>query len=355
VRVKIQFVMESLVLTGGIRVVFEHASRLRSRGHDVRLLAPHVRPPSPGRARLDDLKHWWFERWSGTVEDGLLSYNLSDAVVRFDPQDPSRVPSADAVIATAWRTAEWVSAMPARAGTRYYLIQQYEAWRPEIVERVDRTWTLPLRKIVIAGWLERLAAERFGATVLARIPNGVDTDRFHPPASRPGPGLRVAMLYDLAPWKGVEDGIAALWTLHRAHPDLSLVLFGRYRMRHRLPSGARYVRNPRQVDLPGIYQSADLFINSSHSEGFSLVILEAMACGCATVATAVGELPEMGRPGEDYVMVPCGDPAALARESIALLENRTRRETLAAAGLALARSYTWDRACDRLVAALEAV
>jgi glycosyltransferase involved in cell wall biosynthesis len=96
----------------------------------------------------------------------------------------------------------------------------------------------------------------------------------------------------------------------------------------------------------------DVFLNSSHSEGFSLVILEAMACGIATVATAVGEVPEMGTPGRDYVMVPPKDSAALAAAASDLLSDPGRRAGIAAAGLALAGTYTWERATDQFERAL---
>jgi glycosyltransferase involved in cell wall biosynthesis len=263
------------------------------------------------------------------------------------------VPPADIVIATAWETAEWVAAMPVSAGAKYYLIQQYEAWTDDIRERVDRTWRLPLRKIVIAGWLARLARERFGESVWAHIPNGVDCDRFRPPATRPSAARSVGMIYETAPWKGAEDGIVALWAMHRAEPALRFVLFGRHRLRHRLPPGTRYVQNPRQADLPEVYRSCDIFLNSSRSEGFSLVTLEAMACGCALVATSVGEVPEMGRPGEDYIMVPPADSQAMAREATALVREPERLHALAAVGVRLAGRFSWERATDLLEAALD--
>jgi glycosyltransferase involved in cell wall biosynthesis len=350
--VRILFVNQSLLLTGGFRVVCEHARGLIRRGHEVRLLAPPVRPPAAGGG-LAAWKHYLYERWSGRLEEGLRAYGLEPAVVRFDPARPERVPGADAVVATAWPTAEWVAAMPGSAGRKYYLVQQYEAWTEDIRGRVDRTWKLPLRKIVIAGWLERLGRERFGEEVWARIPNGVDSGRFRPPAVRSGSGVTVGMFYDAAPWKGAGDGIAALWQLHEAEPGLRFLLFGRHRVRQALPPGARYLRDPRQADLPAVYGAADVFLNSSHSEGFSLVLLEAMACGCALVATAVGETPEMGVPGAEYLMVPPRDAAALAAAALGLVRDPARRRAVAEAGLALARRYTWERATDRLERALE--
>ena len=342
----VQFVLQTLSLTGGVRVVFEHAVRLRRRGHEVRLLVPRMRAPR-GSVSLGRWKSYLYERWRGGAADGLRDYGLEDAVFHIDPGRPDSWPEAAATFATAWHTAEWLAAAPARVGRRLYLLQQYEAWTEGLRDRVDATWRLPLEKVVIAGWLERLAAERFGSAV-KRIPNGVDGARFPrrtAPATDP---LTVGMLYDIATWKGIDDGLKALSLVHQVNPSVHFLLFGRNRMRHRLPPTARYLREPRQRDLPALYRQMDVFANSSHSEGFSLVTLEAMSSGCVLVATAVGEVPEMGRVGQDYRMVPAHDPQAMAREILALCGDRQAIRAIADAGHRLASTYTWERATDAL-------
>jgi glycosyltransferase involved in cell wall biosynthesis len=124
-------------------------------------------------------------------------------------------------------------------------------------------------------------------------------------------------------------------------------------MRHRLPAGTRYVRNPSQAAISRLYASMDVFLNSSHSEGFSLVTLEAMASGCALVATAVGEVPEMGRPGEEYLMAPPRAPRALAEAVVTLVRDPARRRAVAEAGLALARRHSWEHATELLERAIQ--
>jgi glycosyltransferase involved in cell wall biosynthesis len=343
--VHVQFVIEWPVLTGGIRVVFEHARGLIRRGHHVTLLVPPLRLPLGGSGL--DWRRYLYARLKGGIRDGLRSYDLEGTVATFDPRHPHAVPAADVVMATAWVTAEWVAAMPARAGRKFYLVQQYEAWTEEIRARVDATWKLPLRKIVIAGWLERVARDRFGEEAW-RIPNGVDSERFHPRGRIEQEPGRVGMIYDTSSWKGADEGLRALFEVHRRVPRAPLLLLGRSRPRHAMPPGTQYVRDPRQSELPGIYRRADVFLSSSRSEGFSLVTLEAMASGCALVATAVGEVPEMGHPGKDYIMVPAGDADAMADAIVELLDDPARRRAVAASGVALARSYSWDRATTRL-------
>jgi glycosyltransferase involved in cell wall biosynthesis len=64
-------------------------------------------------------------------------------------------------------------------------------------------------------------------------------------------------------------------------------------------------------DMPNVYNALDLLCLASRSEGFGNVIAEAMACGVPCVATQVGGVPEIV--GHLGILVPPGDPAALAR------------------------------------------
>ena len=81
------------------------------------------------------------------------------------------LPDADAVVATAWQTADGVAGLSDRKGRGCYLIQHHETWSGR-AERVDETWRLPLRKIFIAPWLER-ARSRWGSTTStgSRVPS----------------------------------------------------------------------------------------------------------------------------------------------------------------------------------------
>ena len=78
-------------------------------------------------------------------------------------------------------------------------------------------------------------------------------------------------------------------------------------------------------DIPGLLASADVFVLSSRSEGMPLSILEAMAAGLPVVASAVGGVPELVLDGETGLLVPPGDPAALAAGLRRLLEDPARR------------------------------
>jgi colanic acid/amylovoran biosynthesis glycosyltransferase len=92
------------------------------------------------------------------------------------------------------------------------------------------------------------------------------------------------------------------------------------------------------------YEAADIFVLSSLWEGCPNVVLEAMAHGLPVVATAVGGIPELVTDGDSGLLVPPGDPDALAAALARLLRDRTLRLAM---GEAARRSSSRFRAVDR--------
>jgi glycosyltransferase involved in cell wall biosynthesis len=84
-------------------------------------------------------------------------------------------------------------------------------------------------------------------------------------------------------------------------------------------------------DVPRILAAADVFVQSSRSEGLPLAILEAMGAALPIVATRVGGVPEAVSDGECGRLVPPGDPAALEAALRGVLESPDRGASLARA------------------------
>jgi glycosyltransferase involved in cell wall biosynthesis len=94
-------------------------------------------------------------------------------------------------------------------------------------------------------------------------------------------------------------------------------------------------------ELVGAYQSAEIIVLPTLSDGFGLVVYEAMACGLPVVVTdRCGAAVEDGRSG---LVVPHADADALAGALRRLLENPELAQSLGATGLALARGSSWER------------
>lgn len=156
-----------------------------------------------------------------------------------------------------------------------------------------------------------------------------------------GDGVLAATMSVLRPQKAVHDFVAAAPAILAAVPDARLAVIGDGDLRGELEEQARSLglggrlrffpfRPPAWRQL----KSLDLYVLPSAWEAFPIAILEAMACGVPQVATDVGGTGEALADGETGLLVPPGDPAALAGGVIRLLRDRGERERMGAAGRA---------------------
>ena len=81
-----------------------------------------------------------------------------------------------------------------------------------------------------------------------------------------------------------------------------------------------------RADIPALMSAADLFVMPSRREGLGTALMDAMAAGCAVVATRTGGMPELVEDGKTGRLVPPGDPKALARAMAEVLGDPRQRE-----------------------------
>jgi glycosyltransferase involved in cell wall biosynthesis len=91
-------------------------------------------------------------------------------------------------------------------------------------------------------------------------------------------------------------------------------------------------------DVPRLLRGFTVYAMSSRTEGYSIALLEACASGLPIVATDVGGNREIVREGVNGLLVPAGDPPALAAALARLLDDPARAAAMASAGLAFVRA-----------------
>jgi glycosyltransferase involved in cell wall biosynthesis len=187
------------------------------------------------------------------------------------------------------------------------------------------------------------------------VPLGIDADRFAPDPAVPKVAGRIVTTASAdVPLKGLLPLIDALAKV-RTERHAELVVIGSARPdgpvqaaieRHSLHDAVRFTGRISDDELLHELRAAELAVVPSLFEGFSIPLVEAMACGTPVVATTAGALPEVaGRDGEAAVLVPPGDEAALAAAMRRLLDDPLDRERLADAGRQrVVERFTWRAA-----------
>jgi len=208
---------------------------------------------------------------------------------------------------------------------------------------------------------ERLRVHRALAGRIAVIPNGVDLARFSPPSDRTRHAGRITVgtLANLRPEKGLADFVAAAALVREACPEARFVIWGEGALRPDLERSIRQLGLEGVVELPGLtahpelaLRSLDIFVLPSLSEACSNGLLEAIATGLPVVATNVGGNASFVDDEVTGLLVPVGEPGALAKAIIRLVQEPARAKRLAARGRERLR---WTRGIDRTVARVEAL
>jgi len=229
----------------------------------------------------------------------------------------------------------------------------YPFWMQELVaRRVDRIITGSLNSAASVGKAFRLAPEK-----IAAIHDGVDAETCRPlqgAEKEPGSLLYVGNSEDRN--KGARYLLEALHLLKTrrgsARPDLHLTLVDRpqealelvprlvaeFGLEDRVTFSGRVSRE----ELVRLYNRSELVVSPSLYEGFGLPAAEAMACGVPVVATTAGAFPEVIDDGVTGLLVPPGDPAALAEAIARLMDDAALRRRMGDAGRArIEEHFTW--------------
>lgn len=157
--------------------------------------------------------------------------------------------------------------------------------------------------------------------------------------------------------KGYHLLMEAAAAVRRDVPDARFVLVGQgplledtRRRAAELGIGDAVVFAGYREDAPRVCAAFDVFAIASLNEGLSIALLEAMALGKPPVVTSVGGIPEVVRDQENGILVPPGDPAALAGGIVRLLSDPVLRSEMGEAARLRAADFDIRLAVRRMEA-----
>jgi len=233
-----------------------------------------------------------------------------------------------------------------------------------LFDRVVPPFTIRRASRVIAlTSVEAKLLQRLGvpAQRIRVIPNGVDLNEFAGlPLRHPiGDATKLLFVGRCYPrQKGLEYLVKAI-PLLPSREAVSLTIVGEdWGGVAMLRSLARSLGIEHQIVFKGAlgrsdviraYASADIFVLPSLFEPFGIVLLEAMAAGLPVVASAVGGIVDVVADGTTGLLVPPGNPSALAAGLEHLIADSSSRARMGQEGRRRVLRYSWDLIVPKIV------
>lgn len=209
------------------------------------------------------------------------------------------------------------------------------------------TFNIPEQKVVVTPLAAGPEFRLLGAKESAEVKQTYNLGRY------------MLTVGTLEPRKNVVRLLQAFAVVRAEHKDITLVHCGpqgwlfddilREVQRLGIHDSVRFLGRVPLDDLVKLYNAAELFVYPSTYEGFGLPVLEAMACGCPVVTSAVSSLPEVA--GDAAILI---DPYSVDELSAALqraLSDTVLAEQLRGQGPARAATFSWSRCAGETVAA----
>lgn len=356
---------------GGIeRYTSNLAAGLVKRGHNVTVYCSS-RPLGPGETIVDGVRVVRFQTPLlfygaplGLVPPGLIRENFDVMHCSF----PSPYFASISALVSATRkipaVLTWHNDLPVVRPIASPLVRLHDALSPTYLD---------VYRYLIATTSEyarnSMTLHRYSRKVRVVL-NGVDTGRFRPGldgnfvAEKYGlKGSKIVLFVGaLTRWhsyKGVDLLLEAFALVSRRSSSLRLIVVGGGEMLGAYKSMARdlnvieKVQFIGQVDddvLPLFYAACDVAVLPSRdsSEGFGLVLLEAMASGKAVIGTSVGGIPELVQNGRNGILVEPNNPEALGEAILDLCADDEKRSTMGRSGREFALSHSWEDVAGRV-------
>jgi glycosyltransferase involved in cell wall biosynthesis len=222
-------------------------------------------------------------------------------------------------------------------------------------------WRRADRLVPVCESLGRLTANTAPGLAYTVISNGVDLRLFHPPEkARPhtGGSIRCLAVARLVERKGLGELIRAFGLLPRGRFSLEIVGDGPDEgiLRNLVSSlglagEVNFLGSLERSAVAERYREADLFTLPSSAEAFGNVFAEALASGLPIIGSTVGGIPELVEHGTNGLLVPAGNPEALAQAIRYIADDPELRSKMSARNRAKAEAtLQWSQVTRRYVA-----
>jgi glycosyltransferase involved in cell wall biosynthesis len=280
-----------------------------AQSHDVQVFS--LRYPTEGLYQFCNLTH----HAMGGVRFGLASLSVWRQAIQAIVAEHRRAPFD--VLHAFWADEPGLSAVLAGAiikrpalvsvggGELVYLPDIDYGTQDSIVRRLIIRYALRKADLVTvgSGYQQELCFERALAPEKVQLaPLGVNVKHFRPGAVPSWREPTVVQAASLVPVKNQPLLLEVLAMVKTAVPAIKLIVAGSGPLQPSLQQMARRLHLDQHIiwqpqvahpAMPGVYQQAHLYLQTSRHESQGMAVLEAMSCGLPVVGTPVGILPQV--------------------------------------------------------------
>ncbi|MFV0417631.1 MAG: glycosyltransferase family 4 protein [Dysgonomonas sp.] len=336
---------------GGFRVMYEYANRLAKKGYKVHLTFPISTPYM--NYRLPYLVRYILSKVEGFGTNKWFSFHPSIKMSYVPEVKEKYILDADIVIATWWSTVLEMGKLSYKKGKKINLIQGFENWEGHEKLLYESYGMKDTTNIVVASYLKSIVSQHTKNRI-ELIENGIDNSVYFikNEIEKRSP-ITVAMHYSEQEIKGSKYGLEALKLAKAQIPELQAEVFGISPSPGELPDWITYYRDP--ANLCEVYNRNAIFISNSFTEGFGLVSVESMFCGCALICTDIGGHQEYAFEGQTALLVAVRDIRQMANKIVYLVNNNEYRINMAKSGHEYVQRFRWENAIEKMEKVIESL
>lgn len=313
----IVFVIPSVQISGGIRVILEHCLLLKEKGWDVTLLNEGIEEKNI--------------KFKGR-EINCLSRTSVEVEARIDK-----------CVASLWSTTEFVNAY-SNIQEKYYLVQGFETDFSKSGDpfkiKANATYNLPIRYITISKWCQRWLREDY-EKIARYAPNGIDLEKFKI-VKRDFSKSKIRILVEGNSEdhnKNIDESFEIINKLDANKFEVWYMSYlGEAKSWYRVDKCLYKVP---YEEVGNIYGQCDVLLKSSKLESFSYPPLEMMATGGLVVVAPNEGNREYLIDEENCLFYTSGNVEMAVQQINRICEDEKLREKLILSGLQTVKSYEW--------------
>ena len=284
---KINIIIPTILMGGGLRVAFQYANDWVERGHDVLVYVPMLYEEVDRKIKVRTSIANTFLRgtkieWYDCKFPVKKAVNVSNQFIR----------NADITIAVGPCSARRVSRLNEKKGKKVLFIQGHEVNEQKTnLEDIDRTYQYGMHMVVITKYMRDYIYELTGEKAEV-IYNGIPENEFISVPKISNEQKTIIMLANFSHYKGGYNGLEVLKRVKKKY-NVRCVLYGLTKDEH-IPDDFEFYQQPSRKRLMQLYREADICLFPSVEEGWGLIVTEAMANKCAVVGNRTGCLRDFG-------------------------------------------------------------